>query len=282
MTIHTLANLLVAPPLWLALLLSAAFAGQVRALRLVTQGGAFSTFLVGFVVFGLGGGKFAVPLLTFFFTASLLSRLEHAQPPGTPSVKGATRDAAQVWANGGMAVALTLAFALLVHRWPLYKTRYLLMLYLAALATVNADTWATEIGGLSRRAPRLLTNWRTVAPGTSGAITGLGVLAALAGAAIIPLSAYLLWHLDPAEFVAVAWAGFLGSCIDSLLGAGVQAKYRHPITGELTERKEGPGSTVTLAHGFPWIDNDVVNFLASVGGVICAWLLLRYSVYRFY
>ena len=199
--------------------------------------------------------------------------------PAHPLQADSTRDAGQVWANGGAAVALTLAFALLAPRWPWYKTRYLLMLFLAALSAVNADTWATEIGSLSRRPPRLLTNWKPVPAGTSGAISLPGTLAALAGALFIPLCSLGLWHLDPAEFLSVAWAGFLGSLLDSLLGAGLQAQYRDPVTGALTERTRIEQRKTVRVRGLPWVNNDVVNFLASVGAILFAWILLRYAAY---
>ncbi|HZO87147.1 MAG TPA: DUF92 domain-containing protein [Chthonomonadaceae bacterium] len=280
---HSLATILTTPPLWLALLLSAAFALLSWQARWLTRSGALSTFVVGFIVFGLGGGKFTVPLLTFFLSSSLLSRVgrAHKAAAHARADKGAIRDAGQVWANGGVAVAVVLLYTYAVRHWPAYQTRALLILYLAALATVNADTWATEIGALSRRAPRLLTNWRPVAPGTSGAITGLGVLAALCAAVVIPLSALGLWRLDAAEFIAVAWAGFLGSLMDSVLGASVQAQYRDPATGEFTERRETVGRQTVRVRGVPWINNDVVNFLASIGGVLCAWALLHFGAYPF-
>lgn len=278
-----LAKLLMAPPLWLAFLLAAGFAAGTVAARWLTRSGAIATFVVGFVVFGFGGGKFIVPLLTFFFTSSLLSRLGRQRKAQTKRLveKGATRDAGQVWANGGSAVALVLVFAVFGHRWPVYETRLLLMLFLAALATVNADTWATEIGAFSPHPPRLLANWKPVPPGTSGAVTGLGLLASVAGAIVIPLSALFLWNLDAVEFSAVAWAGFLGSLADSVLGASVQALYRDPVSGELTERPAHTGRKTIRARGLPWINNDVVNFLASVLGVLFAWGLLRFGASPF-
>jgi uncharacterized protein (TIGR00297 family) len=277
--VNALTTMLIAPPLWLALLLSAAFAAIAWKARWLTASGAAATFVVGAIIFGLGGGKFAVPLLTFFLTSSLLSRLGRAQKLRTAlgEVKGATRDAGQVLANGGVAAAIILIYAVVVHLWPIYETRRLLMLYLAALATVNADTWATELGALSPGSPRLLSNWRPAPAGTSGAISAMGTLAALAGAVVIPLSVLWLWNLDAVEFFAVAWAGFVGSFVDSLLGASLQAVYRNPVTGQLTERRRLAGQPMPRARGLRWVNNDVVNLLASLFGALCAWGLLRLS-----
>src|SRR5260221_14353645 len=94
------------PPLWLALLFAVAFAGLAWQARWLTRGGALATLLVGFVVFGLGGGLFAIPLLTFFLSSSLLSHVgkEQKRAANARAAKGARRDAGQVSANGGAAV----------------------------------------------------------------------------------------------------------------------------------------------------------------------------------
>lgn len=278
MTTESFAQVLSQPPIWLAALCAAGFAAAAWSALWLTVSGAASTFVVGLVVFGLGGGRFMVPLLIFFVSSSLLSRLARTRkPPGT--TQNSARDAGQVWANGGAATAIVLAFAAVAHRWPIDATRYLLMLYLAALATVNSDTWATEIGSLSRRAPRLVGNWRVVAPGTSGAVSALGIAAALCGAAVIPLSMLSLWRLSWAEFAAVAWAGFLGGLADSVFGAGLQAQYLDDRTGDL---RDAPGEYDRgPVRGLSWVNNDVVNLFASLCGVLCAWALLRYGAYPY-
>lgn len=279
----TLVPHLIKPELWLAALFAVGFAALAFGLKLLTRSGALATAVVGFIVFGLGGGKFVVPLLVFFGTSSLLSRIGRRRKAGADAatVKGATRDAGQVLANGGAAALIALLFQPLGHLLSLETPRYLLLLYLTALATVNADTWSTEIGGLSSSAPRLLSSWKQVAPGVSGAITGLGLFAALLGSLVITLVGWAVWRLNAAEFVIVAWAGFLGSLLDSVLGASVQALYRDPVSGESTEHPRTADRTHALIRGFRWINNDVVNFLASVGGVLCAWLLLRFGLYPY-
>jgi uncharacterized protein (TIGR00297 family) len=279
-----LTRLFEIPPLWFAAVFAAVFALVAWKMRWLTRGGAVATFVVGFVIYGFGGGKALVPLLTFFLTSTLLSRLGKARKAqaSTGDEKGSTRDAGQVFANGGMAVLLVLAFEVLQWRWPVHKLSYFPILFLAALATVNADTWATEIGKLWRGRPRLLSSWKSVAPGTSGAVTLLGLVAALAGAVVVPLSVAWLWPLNRVEFVAVAWAGFLGCILDSILGASVQALYRDTVTGETTERSTQGGRHFARVRGLRWINNDMVNFLASLGGVLCAWALLWYTRYPFH
>ena len=43
--------------------------------RSLNQSGAYAAFLVGTIIFGLGGWEWAVLLLTFFITSSALSRM---------------------------------------------------------------------------------------------------------------------------------------------------------------------------------------------------------------
>lgn len=274
---------LMTPPLWIAAVFAAAFALLAFGMRWLTRSGAISTFVIGFIIYGFGGFKAVVPLLVFFLTSTLLSKVGKARKAKASGgdEKGSTRDAGQVWANGGMAVAMMLAFAVLRFRWPAYYTQYFPILFLSALATVNADTWATELGKLARNSPRLLSNWKPVAPGTSGAITFWGVMASLLGAAIVPLSVFWFWPITLVEFFVVMWSGFLGGILDSILGASVQGIYRDVVTGDMTEKRTREGRQNSHVRGLTFVNNDVVNFLASLGGVLCAWALLRYIRYPF-
>jgi uncharacterized membrane protein len=139
------------------------------------------------------------------------------------------------------------------------------------MATVTADTWATELGTLSKQPPRLLTTGRIVEVGTSGGVSLLGTAVSLAGGLLIGLAAALL-TAAPLLAPIGAMAGLVGSLFDSLLGATVQQIYYCDHCGKETERKVHKcGHPTRPLRGLPWLHNDLVNLLSSVvGGVVAA------------
>ncbi len=127
-----------------------------------------------------------------FYCSRFLSHLphsaEHSKNANKVSTKnfpkGHERDAGQVFGNGGIATAFAaLHFFFPNELWPWLG-------FAAALAAVNADTWATELGVLNPHPPRMITDLRKVVEkGTSGGISLIGTLAALAGSALIGILA---------------------------------------------------------------------------------------------
>ena len=156
--------------------------------------------------------------------------------------------------------------------------------YVGIMATVTADTWATEIGVLSPHPPRLITSGRVVPPGTSGGVTlyGLGASAGgaiLIGAAALALMAAERGHWLPLLLPAALAGGVAGSLFDSLLGATVQAMYRSP-TGETEKRASREGRAFPLVRGWRWMNNDMVNFLSSLaGGAVAAGMYAAFGGY---
>jgi len=238
----------------------------------LSRGGVAGAVLTGTTIFAGGGVVPASLLVTFFVSSSALSHWRKGHKAAAAVVeaeKGARRDLAQTLANGGVA-------ALLVLVGCAYPATPWFPALIGALATTNADTWATEIGLLHRRAPRLITTGRTVPPGTSGGISPLGTGAAAAGAALIGVVAVVGQRLTG---VRAGWvfplgllAGLGGSFADSLLGATVQARYHCPQCGVATERAvHRCGTPTVLVGGFRAIDNDAVNFVASACGAAIGW-----------
>jgi uncharacterized protein (TIGR00297 family) len=259
------------PPLR-AILAGVAASGAVGLLAYrrgsLSASGVAGAVLTGTTIFAGGGAVPSAALLTFFVSSSLLSHWRKGRKAAGTEVeaaKGERRDLAQTFANGGVAAAL-------VVLGRVRPETPCLPALVGALATVNADTWATEIGLLSRRQPRLVTSLRTVPPGTSGGITPLGTGAAALGATLIGAVAAIgtrRRELLPLALVA----GLAGSFADSLLGATVQARYRCPLCDVATERTvHRCGAPTTLVGGWRFIDNDVVNFAASVCGAMIGWM----------
>jgi uncharacterized protein (TIGR00297 family) len=244
----------------------------------MSASGAVAAALVGFAVFGFAGGAGAVALLLFFVTSSALSRFRKRDKERLDYEKGGERDAGQVLANGGVAALC----ALLVPVFP--GAAWPFVALLGALAEANADTWATEIGSLARRPPRLITTGQPAPPGASGAVSLPGTLAALAGAFIIALVA--VWRpgggtVGIVGLLAATAGGFVGALADSLLGATVQAQFRCPVCGKLTERRTHCDQRPTEhARGLRWFNNDLVNALATVIGALVAGSLFAMSAAR--
>jgi uncharacterized protein (TIGR00297 family) len=240
-------------------------------LRALNHSGAAAAAVLGTLVFGLGGLRMALLLVVFFITSSLLSRLVSRRKHAAAAFfsKGERRDAGQVLANGGVAgLFLLLKLFFPDQDWPWIAAA-------AALGAANADTWATELGVLSPSNPRLITTAQSVEPGTSGAISLVGTLAALGGAALIALIAAV--RLDPLSFAPrlfflLTAGGLAGSLIDSLLGATLQAIYRCPTCAKETERHplHSCGSPTHHLRGLPWLNNDWVNTTCTLSAALIA------------
>jgi uncharacterized protein (TIGR00297 family) len=257
------------PSLLLGLALAAAFAGAAWRLKMLSFDGWVAATLVGGVTFGLGGLEAAILLITFFASSSLLSKAFSSRKTQVAAnfAKGGRRDWAQVAANGGVAT-----FSLIAAAFIRLPSSAAWVMFAAAIATVTADTWATEVGVLSKRKPILITTGKSVAPGTSGGVSLLGSAVALAASLSIAIIAWFFGMTSLAIIPLIAFAGLLGSFIDSFTGATVQAIYYCPKCKKETERHplHYCGTQTTLHHGWRWLDNDWVNFLSSLFAALIA------------
>ncbi|MFQ6057871.1 MAG: DUF92 domain-containing protein [Anaerolineae bacterium] len=264
--------------LLLGFLLSAFIAYLGYRGRSLSPSGVVGAIVVGTLIFGLGGWVWGLLLIVFFISSSLLSRYREGEKQGLAEkfAKVGGRDLGQALANGGWGALLAIAHALRPH--PL-----LFAAFVGAMAAVNADTWATELGVLSPSLPRLITTGQPVPVGTSGGVSPLGTMASLAGALLIGLLALILEALapggDPSPLarwlpLAAGLGGLAGSLFDSLLGATVQSIYYCEACQKETESQvHHCGATTQQTRGWRWLDNDGVNFLSSVVGSTVAGLM---------
>lgn len=207
-------------------------------------------------------------LVTFFLLGTSATKVKHdVKATLTLSSSGSSggegpRTSVQVLAN-----SLAASLLVLRHLW-VYGlsttqetlcfggaegTRHadlLLMGIMANYAAVTADTLSSELGILAKGRPVLITTLKPVPPGTNGGVSGAGLLAGIAGAAAIAVNCCLLLDVCAAAqggevwllakvFVLLTGLGTVGTLLDSLLGAVLQASVVDRRSGKIVEGAGG-------------------------------------------
>ncbi|XP_067420122.1 transmembrane protein 19 isoform X2 [Emydura macquarii macquarii] len=141
-----------------------------------------------------------------------------------------------------------------------------------ALACSAGDTWASEIGSVwSKSEPRLITTWEKVPVGTNGGITLVGLISSLIGGMLVGVAYFItqLVFVSDLDISAPQWplvvfgamAGFLGSIIDSYLGATMQYTGFDKRIGMVVNHQTKDSKHIS---GKPILDNNAVNLFSSV------------------
>lgn len=248
-------------------LLSLIFAGVALKRRSLTPLAAVGAFFLAVALYYTGGPLFLLLLMVFFVSSTLLSHFKAGIKDPIEAelhAKAGPRDLFQVAANGGAALLMGILFVF-------YQNEAYAVAVATAFAACNADTWASEIGILSRQPPVSLLTFRPVKRGISGGVSLLGLAASFGGALLIALT-FGLYELASGnadgfllfQMGLITLGGFAGSILDSLMGGTIQAKYISLKTGELTEKPTYENKPNRLHSGWPFVNNDFVNFASSL------------------
>lgn len=258
--------------LLIGVVISLFVAGLAYWRKSLTASGLLAAVLFGTAIYCFGGILVWAALITFFVSSSVITKIHDNIEPRNQEKDG--RNYVQVIANALVATIFSLVYFLV-------QKEIYLVAAVVSIATSNADTWASEIGSLSKGKTYAITNFKEVERGISGAISILGTVASFLGALLIAVVFILLYGitgtLTPPNVIyfgtIIAIGGFLGCFIDSYLGALIQAKYKGIHSGRMTELKWLPDEKVILTSGFALITNDAVNFLSSLSASILTVLL---------
>ena len=216
--------------------------------RIADISAMLSATLFGVVIIISSSISWFFILLAFFFLGSVFTRYKYKykQTHGIAEEKGGARGYKNVFSNSLAALSLAVAYRIFS---PSYNM-LLLSAYLGSIATACGDTLASEIGQTYRGEPRMITTFKKVRPGTDGAVSGLGEVAAFFGASVIALLAVVLIpgirHMY-IIVIAVIAGGFIGTNIDSVLGATLQQKG--------------------------YLSNNGVNLFATISGAIVSGII---------
>ncbi|MCL7410488.1 MAG: DUF92 domain-containing protein [Methanosarcinaceae archaeon] len=162
-------------------------------------------------------------LLTFFILggASTKYKYRFKKSIGLAQSKGGVRNYDNVFSNSTAALVLAVAHGI----YPQFGA-FITYAYLGTIATATGDTLASEIGTTSRIKPRMITTLKFVEPGIDGGVTPIGQFVAIIGPLTIGILAALFGIVDniPLAILITTIGGFLGTNIDSFLGATLQRR----------------------------------------------------------
>ncbi len=228
--------------------------------------GAVAATLVGASVHAGTGMRGSVTMVSYFASASMLSRLP--RQGDLVQQRGNRRDAVQVLANGGPAAAFSL---LHTSSSPAPSSDFAATAFYGSLAAAAADTWATEIGTRWGGQPRSIATGCRTSPGQSGAVSPIGLTASVVASLAIGALAQPGARTPPARAISCAMGGVAGSVTDSLLGALVQEQRWCDRCGVGTELAfHACGDRTDRVSGVPRVNNDVVNFMGVIAGGLTA------------
>lgn len=218
-------------PWWLLVILLALAGLSLLSwsLRALDAVGATTAFVLGLIV-GVAGGLGWLLLMTAFTAAGVLvTRLGRRRKAaaGIAQERGGERGIRNVMANG-LAPTLAALCVLFVDE------RAAALAFATAVATVTADTMASEVGSLSGKARSILPPFDHMRPGDNGGVSWLGQVAAAGGATVIAVASIFALPIAPILAIVPAIGGFVGCQVDSLLGATLEqdALNDRPLTNE--------------------------------------------------
>lgn len=226
--------------------------------KLLTQEGFFHSLALGTMLWNTLGWQGWTTCVLYLALGSLVTKVkfEEKEAKGIAESRGGRRGPENVW---GSALTALICAAASVQLHPVVGSTadffgfvtydILILAYVSSLATKLADTFASEIGKAYGKTTFLITTFERVEPGTEGAISLEGTLAAAAGGALLPFYATVIGFLHGglmSVFIGTL-AAFLATNAESLIGASLQGK-----------------------KGMEWMTNEVVNFFNTLIGASIA------------
>ncbi len=202
-----------------AVIIGFGFAVFSYKLKAADLSGLFSGALMGILLIVFADVRWFLIMLTFFILGAGTTkfRFDKKKALGVAESHGGVRGYFNVFANGIVSLCGAILFG--ITKDPLF-----IALFLGSVACATSDTLASEVGVVGKT-PRLITTFREVPRGTNGGVTLIGELAAISGAVIIAVVAYMLGVADLTLVAVTILSGFFGTNIDSLIGALYENKH---------------------------------------------------------
>ena len=189
--------------------------------RVADISGLFSGAMIGIILIVFADVRWFLIMLTFFIIGAGATRYRYGDKKrlGVAQEHGGVRGYFNVFANGLVATGAAVLYGV-TGGHPAFVA-----LFMGSVASAAADTTASEIG-VTGKTPYLITTLQPVPRGTNGGVTLLGEVAAVIAAAIVAVTGWLVGVADPWMVVVTIIAGFIGTNVDSLVGATLENSGR--------------------------------------------------------
>jgi uncharacterized protein (TIGR00297 family) len=210
------------PQMFPAIGLTVALAFIAWAMRAVTITAALTGIILTVTLCLAAGPAALLPVVSVFLLTVITTRIGRRKKErlGTAERRHG-RGAMQILAN--ISVSAICAAPLIFLP---YARHILLAGASAALAEAAGDTVSSELGQAFGGNPRLITTGRRVTPGQDGGITMAGNFFALCAIVIVCAACQHADLLLPQFYWTVLSAAWLGTFLDSLLGATLERPAR--------------------------------------------------------
>ncbi len=243
-SIHTKESVLMNQMYWGAAI-NLAFGATAFAMKMVSLSGFLSGLIVGTILYTFGGYPLYLILITFFVLGSGATKFGYARKKalGVAQEKGGARGWKNAVANCSMGAFLAILAALV----PEHRSLLFVAGFFGAFATAASDTVSSEIGQVLGKHPILITTLRPVPVGTEGAISLEGTFAGILASIVLCGIGIALQVLPPAAALICVVAAFIGTTVESYLGATLEQ--------------------------MKIIDNEIINFMNTLVGAAAAMIL---------
>ena len=178
---------------------------------------------------------------------------------------GGQRNWVQVICNGGVAAFASVLYLVEVGcgERPIdfardFNASIFSMALLGSLACSSGDTWASEIGSVFSKNPRLVTTWQQVPVGANGGVTVVGTLASIVGGGVVGVTYYLsilaiMTYKTTLDKFPPQWPIVVTGVLGVFCG--------HSLTHSLVHE---PSASTKHICGRALLSNHGVNFVSSL------------------
>ncbi len=206
---------------WLnAFLINFIFIFFGQNLPFLTKKGWIHAGILGTLLWGAIGWQGWMSVCIYLLIGTLVTKIgfKNKASRGIAEARGGKRGPENVWGSAATGCSL----ALLSYLFPQYSLVFMVG-FASSFAAKLSDTFASEIGKRFGKRTFLITSFKSVPPGTEGAVSLEGSIAGLIGSAFMTFVMIKL-SIISGLYVAiiVLFSGYLATILESYIGALIQ------------------------------------------------------------